>query len=71
LLVPVRVVRENGQLTGVFVADSSGKARFRLIKCIPFDAERVEVLTGLAPGERIVAELAEPIMDGTSLEIRQ
>lgn len=71
LLVPARAVRENGQLTGVFVADSSDKARFRLIKCIPFDTERVEVLTGLVPGERIVAELAEPIVDGASLEIRQ
>lgn len=70
LLVPARVIRENGQLTGVFVADSSAKARFRLIKSIPFDAERVEVVTGLEPGERIVAGLAEQIVDGASLEIR-
>ena len=71
LLVPARVIRENGQLTGVFVADRSAKARFRLVKSIPFDTERVEVLTGLEPGERIVAGLTEQIVDGASLEIRQ
>jgi RND family efflux transporter MFP subunit len=71
LLIPAPAIRENGQLTGVFIADSSAKARFRLIKSIPFDAERVEVLTGLEPGERIVAGLAEQIVDGISLEIRQ
>jgi HlyD family secretion protein len=71
LLVPVQAVRESGQLTGVFVVDSSSIARFRLVKVAPFDAERVELLAGLAPGERILAKLADTIVDGTSLEVRQ
>jgi multidrug efflux pump subunit AcrA (membrane-fusion protein) len=71
LLLPMQVLRTNGQLTGVLIADSSAKARFRLVKTAPFDAERVEVLAGLEPGERIVAKPGDQIVDGTSLEIRQ
>jgi multidrug efflux pump subunit AcrA (membrane-fusion protein) len=71
LLVPVQAVRESGQLAGVFTADNSGKARFRLIKATPFDAERVEILAGVKAGERIITKLTGQIIDGVSLEIRQ
>ena len=71
LLVPVQAVRENGQLAGVFVADPSGKASFRLIKATPFDSDRMEILAGVRAGERIIAKLTDQIIDGVSLEIRQ
>jgi multidrug efflux pump subunit AcrA (membrane-fusion protein) len=71
LLVPIQAVRESGQLAGVFVVDSSAKARFRLIKMTPYDSERVELLAGLEPGERIIAKLTDQVTDGVSLEIRQ
>jgi HlyD family secretion protein len=70
LLVPIQAVRESGQLAGVFVVDSSGKARFRLVKTAPYDAQRVELLAGMEPGERIIANLTDQIIDGISLEIR-
>jgi HlyD family secretion protein len=71
LLVPIQAVRESGQLTGVFVVDGSGKARFRLVKTAPYDPQRVELLAGVEPGERIIAKLTDQIIDGVSLEIRQ
>jgi len=70
LLVPSRAVRETGQLTGIFVADASAKARFRLVKISPFDADRVEVLSGIEPGESIIADLSDQITDGAAVEIR-
>ncbi len=70
ILVPVRSIRESGQLTGVFVADGSAKARFRLVKVIAYDSERVELLAGIEPGERVLANLTDQIADGVSLEIR-
>jgi multidrug efflux pump subunit AcrA (membrane-fusion protein) len=70
LLVPIQAVRESGQLVGVFVVDSSGKARFRLVKTAPYDPQRVELLAGIEPGERIIAKLTDQIIDGISLEIR-
>jgi multidrug efflux pump subunit AcrA (membrane-fusion protein) len=70
LLVPIQAVRESGQLTGIFVVDGSGKARFRLVKTAPYDAQRIELLAGIEPGERIIAKLTDQIIDGISLEIR-
>jgi multidrug efflux pump subunit AcrA (membrane-fusion protein) len=70
MLLPRSAIRESGQLTGVFVADSGSKARFRLVKIAPFDSTRVEVLAGIEPGERVVTEPAVQIEDGVPLEIR-
>jgi multidrug resistance efflux pump len=70
MLLPRSSVRENGQLTGVFIVDSGSKARFRLVKLAPFDTTRVEVLAGIDPGERVIAEPTEQIEDGVPLEIR-
>lgn len=70
LLVPRAAVRETGQLTGLFVVDKSSVARFRLIKCAPYDAERMEVLSGVEAGEKIVAHLNDSIIEGASVEIR-
>ncbi len=64
LLAPSTGVRQTGQLTGMFVVDSSSKARFRLVKVAPYDPERVEVLSGIQPGERIVSRLNDQITDG-------
>ena len=70
MLLPRSAIRESGQLTGVFVADSGSKARFRLVKIAAFDSTRVEVLAGIEPGERVVTEPAVQIEDGVPLEIR-
>jgi multidrug efflux pump subunit AcrA (membrane-fusion protein) len=70
LLVPQKAVRETGQLTGVFVADSSSIARFRLVKVAGYDSGRVELLAGVEPGERIVEDPGERVFEGTQLEIR-
>jgi multidrug efflux pump subunit AcrA (membrane-fusion protein) len=70
LLVPHSAVRETGQLTGLFVVDGTSKARFHLVKSIPYDADRLEILSGVEPGENIVTALSDKITDGTTLEIR-
>jgi multidrug efflux pump subunit AcrA (membrane-fusion protein) len=64
LLAPRVAVRQTGQLTGLFVVDSASRARFRLVKVAPYDAERVEVLSGIQPGEKIVSRLSDQITDG-------
>jgi multidrug efflux pump subunit AcrA (membrane-fusion protein) len=70
LLVPAQAVRETGQLTGIFVVDGSSKARFRLVKTAPYDAERVELLSGLEQGEKVVSRITDEIADGITLETR-
>ncbi len=70
LLVPLKSVREMGQLTGVFTVDSDSKARFRLVKIAPFDAENAELLSGVEPGERVVSLVTDELADGITLEAR-
>jgi multidrug efflux pump subunit AcrA (membrane-fusion protein) len=67
LLAPNTAIRETGQLTGLFVVDSTFKARFRLIKFAPYDADRSEILSGVEPGENIVTRLTSQIVDGISV----
>ena len=70
ILVPGHAIRLTGQLTGLFVVDDDSKARFRLAKVTQFDADRYEVLSGLEPGENIIAQLSHSIVDGIPVEIK-
>jgi multidrug efflux pump subunit AcrA (membrane-fusion protein) len=70
MLVPHQAVRETGQLTGLFVVDSASIARFRLVKIVPYDAETSEILSGIEPGENVLARLNNEITDGTSVEMK-
>jgi multidrug efflux pump subunit AcrA (membrane-fusion protein) len=71
LLVPLSAVRQTGQLTGLFFVDSASKARFRLVKSAPYDATHTEILSGIEPGENIIAGLSDSITDGASVENRK
>jgi multidrug efflux pump subunit AcrA (membrane-fusion protein) len=64
MLAPRTAIRQHGQLTGIFVVDGASKARFRLVKVSPYDAERVEILSGMEPGEKIITRLSSQITDG-------
>jgi multidrug efflux pump subunit AcrA (membrane-fusion protein) len=70
LIVPRPAVRESGQLTGLFVAEGDSKARFRLVKLTPYDADRYEVLSGIVAGEKVLARLSTEIIDGIPVEIK-
>ena len=70
LLAPRAAVRQTGQLTGMFVVDSSAKARFRLVKVAPYDADKVEVLSGINPGEKIISNVNDQITDGITVAER-
>lgn len=68
MLIPRSALRETGQLSGVFVLDSEARARFRLVKTTSYDKQRVESLSGLEPGERVVVRDAVDIVDGVRIE---
>lgn len=68
ITVPQRAVIERGQLISVFVVDGSGIARVRLIKTGKSYGDRVEVLSGLNEGERIVVDRLEAVSDGSRVE---
>jgi multidrug efflux pump subunit AcrA (membrane-fusion protein) len=64
LLVPIPAVVERGQLTAVYVVGADDVARLRLVTAGTRHADRVEILSGLAAGERVVVEGAPRVSDG-------
>ncbi len=64
ILVPQVAIVEKGQLTGVYVADERGIITFRTVRTGKRYGEAIEVLSGLNPEERIVAEGIDRVIDG-------
>jgi RND family efflux transporter MFP subunit len=54
ITVPAAAVQTNGALASVFVVGGDGAARMRLITCGDAAGGRVEILSGLDDGERIL-----------------
>ncbi len=63
LTVPREALIERGQLTGLY-AISNGTARLRWVRTGPRQGRRVEVLSGLRPGEMYVVDATPRIADG-------
>jgi membrane fusion protein, multidrug efflux system len=64
LLVPLAALIERGQLKTVYVVDDQAVARLRLVTTGVRHADRVEILSGLEAGERLVVEGASRLRDG-------
>jgi RND family efflux transporter MFP subunit len=68
LLIPAASVVTEGQLSGVFVVDDNQVARFRLIRTGRQFDDRVEVISGLQPGQRFVTRVPPGLKDGDRIE---
>lgn len=68
LLVPAGALVERGQITGVYVVDARNVARLRLVTVGQRRGDRVEILSGLNPGERVVTGGADRVTDGGLVE---
>lgn len=72
LLVPAAAVVNRGQLTGMFVVDENGLARLRWVRTGRPNGggDTLEILSGLNPGERYVADPPAGLVDGARLQER-
>jgi multidrug efflux pump subunit AcrA (membrane-fusion protein) len=70
MTVPGTAIFERGQLASVFVVDENSVARLRLIKTGRIYGGRVEILSGVAEGERVLVE-AKGASDGARVQIVQ
>jgi RND family efflux transporter MFP subunit len=68
MLVPKIAVVERGALTSVWVVDKDSIARMRLVKPGKTVGYRVEILSGLSDGERIVVGGTEKVSEGSKVE---
>jgi len=69
LAVPASAVVERGQVQSVYVAEN-GTAHLRIVSTGRKGADRVEVLAGLSPGERVVTPIPVALADGARVEIQ-
>lgn len=70
LLAPASAVSRVGQLERVFVVGEKNLAVLRLIKTGAARGDRVEILSGLAAGERLVLDPPATLREGQPLEVR-
>jgi hypothetical protein len=68
ITIPQKAIVQRGQLTGVYVIDSSGIARLRLITIGKATGERVEVLSGLSDDDRVVTDANAGVSDGSKVQ---
>ncbi len=65
ILLPASALLVRGQLTQVYVVDERNIARLRLVTTGRRYGDRVEILSGLGSGERVMSEGAERVSDGS------
>ncbi len=68
LVIPVSAVVERSEVSGVYVIDPQGRAELRYVRKGHPLGESIEILAGLAPGERIALD---PIAAGASVVAAQ
>lgn len=64
LLVPKKAVLEKGQLTGVYTVDKKSVITYRLVRAGKTFGEKVEILSGLNPGDTVIVDGVEKAVDG-------
>lgn len=68
IALPQAAIVHRGQLHGVYVADAEGIARLRMVTLGKNMNEKVEILSGISEGERVVMDAASRELDGKKVE---
>ena len=68
LLLARKAVVERGALTSVWTLGTDNIARMRLVKTGKTVGDKVEILSGLSDGERVVVSGAEKVTEGSKVE---
>lgn len=71
ILIPVSAAWEREGLHYVFAVNGEHVARLRIVSLGRTTGDKVEVLAGLAPGDRIVSDHTESVSDGDVVEARR
>lgn len=68
MLVTRQAVMDRGALTSVWTLDKDGIAHMRLVKTGKQVGDKVEILSGLSDGERVVVSGVEKVTEGSRVE---
>jgi len=64
LAIPRGAIVEKGQLTGVYTVDATNVITYRLIRAGKSHGDRVEILSGLHAGDKVIISGVERAVDG-------
>lgn len=67
IAIPETAIIQRGQLTGVYIVEHDGTARFRIVTTGRTFDEMVEVLSGLNEGDEVVSTGTGNLKDGTKV----
>ena len=68
LVVPSSALVEHGELQGIFVVTAEGTVEYRLVKTGKTMGDQVEILSGLAAGEKVAVSQIDRLSDGARVE---
>ena len=68
ITLPKKAVVEHGAMTTVWVLDKDHGARMRIIKVGKITGDRIEILSGLSEGERVVVTGTEKVSEGAKVQ---
>jgi multidrug efflux pump subunit AcrA (membrane-fusion protein) len=71
ILIPENALIKRGQLEGVFVLSDNNVAMLRWIKTGHQFGDRIEILSGLQDGEKLVITSDVKLSDGHKVEVAQ
>ncbi len=69
--IPKKCLIERGELKGVYVVDGGDVVHWRIVKTGKELGNDVEILSGLMPGDLVVASSFDRIIDGAIVEVRR
>jgi HlyD family secretion protein len=70
LKVPISAIFRTGREWSVFVIDSGGRARLKMVKASRMNDEEAEIVSGLAVGERVILHPSDKVEDGVRVRER-
>ena len=70
-VAPTAAILRGAPGTFVYVIDSDDTVAVRPVKLGPTDGDRVAVVSGLAPGDRVVIDGADKLRDGSKISLHQ
>ena len=71
LLIPYKLIIRHGQLSAAYILDSTDTIRLRLIREGRKDGSMVEVLSGIATGDKLIVSDTNKIHDGQKAVVAQ
>lgn len=69
IMIPRKAIVRQGQLNGIYTVNSQGKTTLRWLRLGKEFGNKVEVLSGLQPGEHYIAASEDKLEDGLTVQL--